>query len=100
MATGGERWVFTVQLPAGVPNPGRFVARLLKHLLRTWDVRCLAVGESAELRRLRGIIDGLAERIATQAELLARRAEGERRDTNGAPADVQTPAPRDANGRV
>jgi hypothetical protein len=38
MADRGERWVLTVQLPSGVPNPARFVARLLKHLLRAWGI--------------------------------------------------------------
>jgi hypothetical protein len=38
-----ERWTFTVELPDGLPHPGRFVARLLKHLLRTWGVQVLAV---------------------------------------------------------
>ena len=38
----GETWTFRMQLPADVPNAGRFVARLLKHLLRVWRVRCVA----------------------------------------------------------
>jgi hypothetical protein len=46
MSTIRERWIFTIELPAGVANPGRFVARLLKHLLRCWGVRCTAVLEA------------------------------------------------------
>jgi hypothetical protein len=39
-----ERWTFTVEPPPDVGDRGgRFVARLLKHLLRTWGVRCVAV---------------------------------------------------------
>jgi hypothetical protein len=72
-----EVWVFRVELPAGVEHGGRFMARLLKHLGRRWGVRCIALAESAELLRLRQIIDGLADRVAAQAELLARRAEKE-----------------------
>jgi hypothetical protein len=36
MDAGRERWLLTLELPEGVPNPGQFVARVLKHLLRTW----------------------------------------------------------------
>ena len=43
MNSARETWVFRVQLPAGFANSGRFVARLLKHLLRSWDVKCTAV---------------------------------------------------------
>jgi hypothetical protein len=38
-----ERWVFRVELPADVAHGGRFMAKLLKHLLRCWGVRCVAV---------------------------------------------------------
>jgi hypothetical protein len=75
MAAPRERWLLTLELPPGLPNAARFVARVLKHLLRTWGVRCTAAGESAELRRLQGIVAGLADRVAAQAEVLARRAE-------------------------
>ncbi len=80
LAAAGERWVLTLELPPGLPNPGRSMARLLKHLRRTWGIRCRAVGESAELRRLQGIIEGMAERIAAQSELLSHRAEGNKAD--------------------
>lgn len=69
----GERWLLTIELPPD--GDGRFVARLLKYLWRTWGVRCQAVEESAELRRLRRLVEGLAARVAAQAELLERRAE-------------------------
>jgi hypothetical protein len=75
--TARERWTFTVELPAGVRHGGRFVAGLLKHLRRAWGVRCIALDESAELKRLRQMAEGLADRVAAQAELLARRAERE-----------------------
>lgn len=67
-----ERWIFTMQLPAGLANPGRFVARVLKHLLRTWGIRCSALEESAEVRRLRKLVESLAARVAAQSELLTR----------------------------
>lgn len=38
-----ERWFFTLELPAGVDHPGRFVARVLKYLLRTWGVKATAI---------------------------------------------------------
>jgi hypothetical protein len=41
--TSRETWTFTMQLPAGIGHGGRFVARILKHLLRTWGVKCVAV---------------------------------------------------------
>ena len=30
----------------GIGNTGRFVARLLKHLLRAWGIRCVALRET------------------------------------------------------
>jgi hypothetical protein len=42
-----EVWLFRVELPAGILNPGRFVARVLKHLLRAWGIRCTAVLDPA-----------------------------------------------------
>ncbi len=45
-----ERWLFRVELPPDVTHGGRFMARLLKHLLRAWGVKCVAVlNESAKL---------------------------------------------------
>ena len=38
--TTHETWLFRVELPAGIEHGGRFMARLLKHLLRAW-VRCV-----------------------------------------------------------
>jgi hypothetical protein len=75
MTPDGERWVFTVQLPADVGNGGSYAARILKWLWRTWHVRCVALEESAEVRRLQGIIEGLSARVAGQAALLSRRAQ-------------------------
>jgi hypothetical protein len=71
----GEPWVFTVRLPPDVRNPGRFVAAILKHLLRKWGVRCIAVGRDAELRRLQALVESMAARIAAQSELLGQPAE-------------------------
>jgi hypothetical protein len=39
-----ESWLFRVQLPAGVGNPGRFMARLL----RVWGVKCVAILDSPD----------------------------------------------------
>jgi hypothetical protein len=83
--TSRQRWTFTFELPPDVRHGGRFVARILKHLKRVWGVRCVALDESAEVKRLQGIIDGLADRVAAQAELLARRAE---RTATGSPTLV------------
>lgn len=63
-----------MELPTDVRNTGRFVARLLKHLLRTWGVKCVALEESAEIRQLQKIVESLADRVAAQSELLAKRA--------------------------
>jgi hypothetical protein len=38
-----ETWLLKVQLPANVQNSGRYMARLLKHLLRAWGVKCVAL---------------------------------------------------------
>jgi hypothetical protein len=38
-----ERWTFTVELPPGIANPGRYVAAVLKHIWRRWGVRATAV---------------------------------------------------------
>jgi hypothetical protein len=41
-----EHWLLRVELPTDVPNPGRFMARVLKHLLRAWGVRATAILEA------------------------------------------------------
>jgi hypothetical protein len=41
-----ERWTFTFELPAGIEHSGRFVARLIKHLLRAWGVKATAIIEN------------------------------------------------------
>jgi hypothetical protein len=38
-----ERWCFVFELPADVGNTGRFMAMILKHLLRVWRVRATAI---------------------------------------------------------
>ena len=38
-----ETWFLKVELPRDVANGGRYMARLLKHLLRTWGVKCVAL---------------------------------------------------------
>jgi hypothetical protein len=43
MSNPDRTWLLRIELPAGLPNPPRFVARLLKHLWRCWRVRCVAV---------------------------------------------------------
>jgi hypothetical protein len=53
MTSNRERWVFTVELPANVGNSCRFVARLLKHLLRVWGVRATAIVEAPEEKETR-----------------------------------------------
>ena len=73
--TARERWCLTVELPAGIANGGRFMARLLKRLLRRWGVKCTALQEANEVIRLRQLVDSLAERCARQSELLSRAAE-------------------------
>jgi hypothetical protein len=75
MTVNRERWILTIDLPADVVNSGQVMARVLKHLLRTWGVRCTAIQEGEEEKRLQKIIDGMARRIAEQSELLAMRAE-------------------------
>jgi hypothetical protein len=70
----GERWILTVDLPAEVQNAGRFVARILKHLLRAWRVKSTALTEPDEVTRLRRLVNSLSDRCARQAELLARHA--------------------------
>jgi len=40
-----ERWTLTLELPpeaSAGDRGGRFMARLLKHLLRAWGCRCVA----------------------------------------------------------
>ena len=71
----GETWILTVRVPRDVQNAGRFVARLLKHLLRTWRVKCTALKESDEVIRLRQLVNSLADRCARQSELLSHAAE-------------------------
>lgn len=38
-----ESWLFRVELPAGVEHGGRFMARVLKYLLRAWGVKATAI---------------------------------------------------------
>jgi hypothetical protein len=45
MKLSREVWTIRIELPPGTDNPGRFVARLLKHLLRTWGCRCVALAD-------------------------------------------------------
>jgi hypothetical protein len=75
--------VVLVDLGADVPAEVRLRAAL-KRLLRTYRLRCteaveVVEGEDAdahaEVARLRGIVEGLVERVGKQAELLARHAE-------------------------
>jgi hypothetical protein len=75
MTDHDELWVLRIRLPSDLPNPGRYMAMVNKYLLRTWRCRCVAIGEPEEVRRLQGIIEGLARRIAEQSELLSKRAE-------------------------
>jgi hypothetical protein len=46
-----ERWIFTLELPSGIDHGGRFVARILKHLLRAWGVRAVAIHAPAPEER-------------------------------------------------
>jgi hypothetical protein len=102
MAAARERWLLTLELPSRVPNAGRFVARLLKHLLGTWNIRCRAVAESAELRRLQGIVEGLSSRPAgtpTTGGLPRDEQQMEEGQDTGAGRAVQAPAPAAPDGR-
>jgi hypothetical protein len=38
-----ETWLLKIELPANVGDRRRFVARMLKYLLRTWGVKCVAL---------------------------------------------------------
>jgi hypothetical protein len=41
-------WHLAIRVPDSVPvnRAGRFMARLLKYLLRTWGVRCTAIKDT------------------------------------------------------
>jgi hypothetical protein len=81
-----DRYLITL-VDAGGPDLPPVEIRLragLKRLLRSYSLRCLAAVElaggegddqQAEVARLRGLVEGLAERVAAQSELLARQAE-------------------------
>jgi hypothetical protein len=78
------RFRITLIDQGGDAPAGRRLAGVLKVALRKFGFRCtqaveLAEGEDADARqevaRLRGIVEGLAGRVAAQSELLARRAE-------------------------
>jgi hypothetical protein len=80
------RYLITL-VDAGGPDLPPVEIRLraaLKRCLRAYGLRCvraveLAEGEAAdprqEVARLRGLVEGLAERVAAQSALLSRRAE-------------------------
>jgi hypothetical protein len=75
----GELWCLTLRvLPRHTSGAVR-VRRLLKYALRGLGLKCVRLAEPEEMQRLRKIIDGLAERIAAQSELLSR--EAQRRNT-------------------
>ena len=69
-----ETFLFKFEVPAGA---GRRLAAFVKRLGRYWGIKAVHL-ESADLEvlRLQGIVDGLADRVAQQSELLTRRAEG------------------------
>jgi hypothetical protein len=46
MTTPRETWLFRIELPPGEAHGGRLVARLLKHLLRSWGIRATAIVEA------------------------------------------------------
>jgi hypothetical protein len=81
-----ERWcVVLVSVPGSEVPIGRRVAGLLKSALRGWKLRCIEVSNRTpteqlaavleENARLQRLVQAQAERIAGQAEALARRAE-------------------------
>jgi hypothetical protein len=81
-----ERWcVVLVSAPGSEVPIGRRVAGFLKSALRAWKLRCLEVSNRTpteqlaaareENARLHRLVEAQAERIAGQAEALARRAE-------------------------
>jgi hypothetical protein len=47
-------WTIQVRVPSDIPihRAGRWMARLLKYLLRTWGVRCIAVRDSEPAERV------------------------------------------------
>jgi hypothetical protein len=73
MLQNRERWIITVELPAG--KSGRFMARVLKHLGRVWGVRCRALAVDNEVRRLQTLLEEMAQRLAAQSDLLAQAAQ-------------------------
>lgn len=77
-----ERWVLILDVRDEVAPVAVQMRRLIKHIGRRWGIRCRGFSEdkrlfelSEENKLLRQMIDGMAERIARQAELLARAAE-------------------------
>jgi hypothetical protein len=61
----GETWIITITpLADGVPTEAR-IRRLLKTALRRDRLRCTALREPDEIRRLKGIIEGMTSRAAS-----------------------------------
>jgi hypothetical protein len=54
-----DHWILTIRLPHDAGTPDVFMRRLLKHLLRSWGCRCVAIQESEELARLRAEVEQL-----------------------------------------
>jgi hypothetical protein len=40
---GPQTWIFRVELPAGLHNPGRYMAAVLKWIWRRWGVKATAI---------------------------------------------------------
>lgn len=47
-----QTWTIQVKLPPDVVNPGRYMARVLKALLRQYRVRCIALKDGLPSERV------------------------------------------------
>jgi hypothetical protein len=72
-----DTWTFTVQLPAGVPNPGRYMAAVLKWIWRRWGVKATAVidGPKPSARPAPASLQGTVEMAAAECEVLKAKLE-------------------------
>lgn len=77
-----ERWCFICDIRSDGPPTAVVARRLLKHMLRTWGVKCRGFSEDRRIyelmeenKQLRKMVNGLAARVAAQSELLSKRSE-------------------------
>jgi hypothetical protein len=79
----GEQWSFTIMVQPGSVPAAQRVKRWLKLGLRAlglraFGLRCVRLDEPEEVKRLRALVQSLADRCEGQSELLTARAEGRR----------------------